>query len=83
MLPERLMRLVQTDPEEALAMLKKNWRLNDGETRLKVFGVLAAKDPQRAEQLALGMEPDQRKDALEAVMYTHINSTLVNLVPKT
>ena len=68
-----MMRLVQTKPEEALAMLKKNWSLNDGSTRLMVFGVLAAKDPQRAEQLALGMEPDQRKDALEAVMYTHIN----------
>ena len=68
-----MLRLVQTQPEEALAILKKNWKLNDGSTRLMVFGSLAARDPQRAEQLALGLDKEQRKDALESVMYALIN----------
>jgi hypothetical protein len=68
-----MMRMVQINPGEALAMLKKNFSLNDGTTRLLVLGMLTGNDPQRAEQLVLSMEKDQQKDALESVMYALIN----------
>ncbi|HEX2751313.1 MAG TPA: hypothetical protein VHM91_25110, partial [Verrucomicrobiales bacterium] len=68
-----MIRLAQTNPEEALAALKQNFNHNDGMTRLFVFGRLTEDDPQRAEQLALSVEKGKQKEALSAVMFSLAN----------
>lgn len=62
-----MIRLAQTNPEEAIAMLKQNFNHNDGTTMHFVFGRLAGDDPRRAEQLALSLDERQQKQALNAV----------------
>ncbi len=68
-----MVRLAQTNPEEAMATLKQNFNHNDGTTRMLVFGRLAADDPQHAEQMALSLDDKQQRDALQAVMYSFVN----------
>ncbi|HWB04742.1 MAG TPA: hypothetical protein VG796_17065 [Verrucomicrobiales bacterium] len=68
-----MMRMAQTNPEQAMEALKKNFNHNDGTTRALVFGRLAADDPQRAEQLALLLDKDHQHEGLEAVMYALSN----------
>jgi hypothetical protein len=68
-----LIRMAQTNPEDALAFLKREPNHNDGTTMMLVFGRLAADDPQRAEQLALSMDKKEQRDALLALTFALIN----------
>lgn len=69
-----LIRMARTEPDEALELLKQNFDLNDGSTRVMVIGTLAASDPQRAEQMALSLDKGQQREALESVLYALMNT---------
>jgi hypothetical protein len=64
-----MIRLSQFNPEAVLAMMQKHPGMGDDDmVQMLVFGRLASKDPQRAEQLALSLPEDSREGALESIL---------------
>lgn len=63
-----MIRLAQTNPEAAFAMIKAHPESTDGEAMLFVMGRIASKDPAKAEAMALTLPEKQRNDALKSVI---------------